>query len=126
VSDVFEKLRSAYAITLGDRLMPGVGSYGVGAVAVVHPDEGTALAWVEECSEDLESLERGPAEIIPVGDPWQFMRRAAGEGLAGIEGAETELLSLNGPRGVSIPKSTERTRPMGASTMGESIRSRSG
>ena len=90
MTDQFDKLRNAYAITLGDRLMPGAGVYGVGAITAVMPDEATARAWLEEFAEDLASLDRGPAAITPVGDPWKFMRRAAGEGLAGIEGAKND------------------------------------
>lgn len=87
----FDKLRDGYAITLGDRLMPGAGAYGVGAIAPVMPDKVSAQAWLAEFAEDIASLKRGSADFIPVGDPWKFMRRAAGEGLAGIEGANGEL-----------------------------------
>ncbi len=87
----FDRLRDAYAITLGERLMPGAGVYGVGAIAPVMPDKVSAQAWLDEFAEDIASLDRGSADIIPVGDPWKFMRRAAGEGLAGIEGANGEL-----------------------------------
>ena len=86
----FDRLANAYAITLGDRLMPVVGAYGAGAVVAVMPDEESARAWLDEFAEDLDSLERGPAGIVPVRDSWLFMRRAAGEGLAGIEGANQE------------------------------------
>ncbi len=81
----FSRLASAYAITLGDRLLPGAGTYGVGAVASVLPDEASARAWINEVNDDIASLNRGIAGFVPVGDPWKFMRRAAGEGLAGIE-----------------------------------------
>jgi hypothetical protein len=90
MTDQFDKLRNAYAITLGERLMPGAGSYGVGAITVVMPDKQAARAWLDEFANDLASLDRGPADVVPVGDPWKFMRRAAGEGLAGIEGANAE------------------------------------
>ena len=86
----FNRLSSAYALTLGDRLLPGAGVYGVGAVASVMPDEASARAWINEFAADLAALGRGVADIVPVGDPWKFMRRAAGEGLAGIEGANQE------------------------------------
>lgn len=81
----FDRLSSSYAITLGERLLPGAGAYGIGAVASVMPTESSARAWIDEAADDLASLNRGPAGIVPVGDPWKFMRRAAGEGLAGIE-----------------------------------------
>jgi hypothetical protein len=90
MSDQFDKLRAAYSITVGNDLLPGAGGYGVGAVALVMPDEPSALAWIEENINDLTSLERGPAGIIEVGDPWRFMRRAAREGLAGIESPNKE------------------------------------
>jgi hypothetical protein len=86
----FSRLSNAYAITLGDRLLPGVGRYGLGAVVPVMPDEASARAWVNQFADDLVNLNRGVADIIKVGNPWKFMRRAAGEGLAGIEGANTE------------------------------------
>jgi hypothetical protein len=89
----FDRLSNAYAITLGDRLMPGAGVYGVGAVTPVMPDEVSARAWIAEFADDLATLDRGAADIVPVGDPWKFMRRAAGEGLAGIEGANRESFS---------------------------------
>ena len=63
MTDHFDKLRKAYAITLGDRLMPGAGIYGVGAITVVMPDEDTASAWLEEYAEELASLDRGPAAV---------------------------------------------------------------
>jgi hypothetical protein len=84
----FDRLSNAYAITLGDRLLPGAGAYGVGAIACVMPDESSAQAWVAAVAEDLATLGRGEAGVLRVGDPWKFMRRAAGEGLAGIEGAQ--------------------------------------
>ncbi len=83
----FTRLSNAYAITLGSRLLPGAGAYGVGAVASVMPDESRARAWLNEVADQLATLDRGVADIVRVGDPWKFMRRAAGEGLAGIEGA---------------------------------------
>ncbi len=86
----FSRLSSAYAITLGDRLLPGAGAYGVGAVASVMQDEAGARAWINEFADDLAALDRGVADVVPVGEPWKFMRRAAGEGLAGIEGANLE------------------------------------
>src|SRR5687767_8275083 len=93
MSGHFDRLRNAYAITLGDRLMPGAGIYGVGAITAVMPDENSASAWLEEFADDLASLDRGPASITRVGDPWKFMRRAAGEGLAGIEGANKDTFA---------------------------------
>ena len=90
MSGPFGRLRTAYAITLGNRLIPGTGVYGVGAVAPVMPNETSAQSWLDEFAEDLASLDRGPAGVVPVGDPWKFMRRAAGEGLAGIEGANRD------------------------------------
>ena len=81
-----ERLSSAYALVLGDRLLPGAGAYGVGAVASVMPDEGSARAWLAQVADHLATLGRGAADVVRVGDPWKFMRRAAGEGLAGIEG----------------------------------------
>ena len=89
----FSRLAAAYAITLGDRLFPGAGAYGVGAVVPVMPDEASARAWVADVAEDIASLNLGVAGITPVGDPWKFMRRAASEGLAGIEGAIRERFS---------------------------------
>lgn len=83
----FERLSSAYAITVGGRLLPGAGGYGMGAVAPVAPNERAAQKFIEEQKEPLQELGRGAPDIVPVGDPWQFMRRAASEGLAGIEGA---------------------------------------
>lgn len=84
----FEALKSAYTITVGDLLLPAQGGYGIGAVAAVMPDEKRALLWVAEYADDLTSLDRGSPSVIRVGDPWKFMRRAASEGLVGIEGAD--------------------------------------
>ena len=78
-----DKLRDAYAVTLGEVLLAGIGSYTVGGVAFVAPDEVSASAWIEQHQDDLGSLERGEAGLVRVGDPWRFMRRAAREGLAG-------------------------------------------
>ena len=85
-----EKLRNAFAITYGNRLAPGVGAYGVGGVAIVMPDKPSAQAWLDNFNENLAKMDHEAASIIPVGDPWNFMRRASGEGLAGIEGANKE------------------------------------
>ena len=74
--------------------MPGAGQYGIGAVTSVMPDEASARAWIAEFANDLDSLERGSTGIIQVGDPWKFMRRAAKEGLAGIEGANRDSFTL--------------------------------
>ena len=90
MTDHFEKLRNAYAITVGGNLFAGGGVYPAGAVAAVMPDEFGARAWLDKFAADLDSLGHGPADIISVGDPWKFMRRAAGEGLAGIEGADSD------------------------------------
>lgn len=87
----FDILANAYSFTIGDRLLPGIGAYGVGTIAVVMPDEEGALALLDAISNKMyEQYNRKP-NIIPVGDPFKFMRRAAGEGLAGIESADHEL-----------------------------------
>jgi hypothetical protein len=91
MTEIFEKLSKAWAITLGDALLPAGGAYPVGAIAAVMPDEASARRWIDEMSEALASLGRGPAGVTPVGDPWTFMRRAATEGLAGIEGVLVDL-----------------------------------
>lgn len=91
MSKPFDRLKNASAITLGGSLMPGAGAYGVGAVACVMPNQADANAWIKDQAEGLLSLDQGPAGVIAVGDPWTFMRRAAGEGLAGIEGANAEV-----------------------------------
>ena len=82
----FSRLNHAYAITVGSRLLPGVGAYGLGAVAVVMPDEESANALLVSVSDEIDELGFGDAGILPVRDAWTFMRRAAGEGLVGIEG----------------------------------------
>ena len=81
----FEKLRSAFAITVGGRLLPGAGGYSLGAITVAIAGESSAHAWLEQMAGVVASLGQGPAEVLPVGDPWKFMRRAAGEGIAGIQ-----------------------------------------
>lgn len=86
----FIRLNHAYAITVGTRLLPGVGQYGLGAVAVVMPDEDSALSFLESMSDEIDELGLGEAGLQPVSDAWAFMRRAAGEGLVGIEGATSD------------------------------------
>ena len=81
----FEKLRSAYAITIGGSLLPGAGGYSLGAITVAIAGESNARAWIEQMAGVLASLGQGSAGVLPVGDPWKFMRRAAGEGIAGIQ-----------------------------------------
>jgi len=93
MTDAFERLRKAYAIEVGDRLLAGVGLNSLGAVAVVMPDATSAHAWIAEFEEDLIAGDQGSPKAIEVGDPWRFMRRAAGEGFAGIEGAKSEAFS---------------------------------
>ncbi len=88
MNDHFDRLQGAYAITLGKALLAGIGDYRVGAVACVAPDSGSGHAFLEENADALASRDRGQPGLIRVGDPWQFMRRAAGEGLAGIEGTD--------------------------------------
>lgn len=83
----FIRLNHAYAITVGERLLPVSGTYGLGAVAVVMPDAYSASAFIDSVYDDIRSLNSGDAGIVPVRNAWEFMRRAAGEGLVGIEGA---------------------------------------
>jgi len=86
----FERLRNSYALTAGDLLVPGVGGYSLGAMATVLPSEESALEFIETHREVIEGLEQGSPKCITVDDPWMFMRRAAGEGLAGIQCADQE------------------------------------
>ena len=86
----FERLRNSFALTVGDILVPGAGGYSVGAVGTVLPSETSALHFVESNREDLEGLKRGTPGIVPINDPWKFMRRAGGEGMAGIQSADAD------------------------------------
>ena len=86
----FEKLHQSYALTVGNWLVPGNSLYSAGAVAVVFPTEQSARIFIEENLEDLEDLKMGTPGLLMLGDPWKFMRRAAGEGLAGIQSADAE------------------------------------
>lgn len=90
MQDFFDFLANAYTITIGDRLLPTVGKYRVGAVAVIAPDEEDALQIKEQVFDGVLKAYQIEPTILRVGDPFQFMRRAAGEGLAGIENAYYE------------------------------------
>jgi hypothetical protein len=86
----FERLHHSFALIAGNSLVPGASSYSVGAVATVFPNEEFARKFIEENREDLEGLGIGNPGFFPVEDPWKFMRRAAGEGLAGIQSADAD------------------------------------
>lgn len=83
--DTFEKLKKTFVLTAGDRLVPGASCYKVGAIACVLSTEEFAQDFLKANDEDLRTLGMGDPEFIPVGDPWALMRRAAGEGLAGLQ-----------------------------------------
>jgi len=87
----FQKLSDSFVILANDRVFPRIGQYGLGAVAVVLPDEQLGRSFIAEHGEGIASLGLGVPRLGAVGDPWQFMRRAAGEGLAGIEGPNLEV-----------------------------------
>src|SRR5262245_21477978 len=91
MATAFDRLRSAYGIAVGNSLLPGAGTYTVGAIALVLPDEASANKWVRDNREAIESLGRGGPAIVRVDDPWQFMRRAAGDGLAAIESPDDAM-----------------------------------
>lgn len=86
----FERLYHSFALTAGNSLVPGASGYSVGAVATVFPTEEFAQKFIEENWEDLEGLKMGDPGVCAVEDPWKFMRRAAGEGLAGIQSADAD------------------------------------
>lgn len=76
----FQTLTRAYAVSGPDRLMPIISAYRLGAVAVVLSSrrEGEQLiaanasGWIDE------------PRLVEVGDPLNFMRQAAAEGLCGF------------------------------------------
>src|SRR5215467_3601602 len=51
-----DRLRKAYAITVGGKLLAGAGSYRVGAVAVVMPDEFSATARRSDAKRAAENV----------------------------------------------------------------------
>lgn len=87
----FDFLANAYTIAIGDRLLSIIGKYRIGAVAVIVPDEEEAIKFVEQIFDAVLGQYHVEPTILRVGDPFTFMRRAAGEGLAGIESADPEL-----------------------------------
>jgi hypothetical protein len=88
--DTFERLKKSFVLTAGGQLVPGASYYKVGAIACVLPTEAFALDFLKANDEDLRTLGIGEPEFIPVGDPWALMRRAAGEGLAGLQCVDPE------------------------------------
>jgi hypothetical protein len=90
----FDFLSSCYTFVIGDRLLPALGSYGIGTVATFMPDAESAQAVLNAHSAELIAQYNRTPSVLLVGNPMQFMRRAAGEGLAGIEAASRELINL--------------------------------
>lgn len=86
----FDWLRNSLALAAGDRLVPGISSYREGAVATLVPTEKLGWDFIQQNGEGIEGLGQGPPKLVEVGDPWEFMRRAAGEGLAGFVSASPE------------------------------------
>ena len=74
-------------LTAGDSLLPVVGEYGIGASAVVFPNQKSGLTFIDDHRADLqgEELRFGDLDLLKVQKPLKLMRRAAGEGLAGIQ-----------------------------------------
>lgn len=87
--DGFEALENAFVLTADGRPHPVIASSPIGASAVVLESESSANEHLQGWREDLELAGRGTAGLERVGDPWQFMRRAAGEGLGSIVNADT-------------------------------------
>ena len=87
----FEKLSRGYVITAGGRLVMGIGRNTFGAIASVLSDEVSGQAFLDRFRSQIELLNLGVPILEPVGDPWKLMHRAAGEGLAGIECANTQI-----------------------------------
>jgi len=80
----FDELTNGFAATAGGHLVPGAAGYPVGAVATVLSSEDEARRFIDLHGEGIATLGLGEVGYEPVGDPWKFMRLAAGEGLAGI------------------------------------------
>lgn len=89
--NIFEKLATSYVIAVGDQLLKWAGGYPIGAVASVLPDKETGLKFIDDYRADLKSEGLEDPHLLSVGDPFRLMRRAAGEGLAGIEGARIDI-----------------------------------
>jgi len=77
-------------IEVGDRLLMGAGRYYLGAIASVLPDIETGIKYINDHRAGIETLNFGEPHLLAVEDPWKLMRRAAGEGLAGITGLRTD------------------------------------
>ena len=74
---LFDELKSAFAATAGDQLVPGAAGYSLGAVATVLSSEDEARRFIELHGESVETLGLGEIGYEPVVDPWCFMRRTA-------------------------------------------------
>ncbi len=84
VTHPFDELKNSFVLTVGDRILPGAAGFKMGAVAAVVSTESLARTIIEQQAEDILTLGLGQPGFQPVGDPWEFMRCAAAEGLAGI------------------------------------------
>ena len=86
----FSRLNTSYVLTVGESLMPAATTYSEGAVAILFPTVKFATQFIEANRDDIESLGMGTPGYSKVDDPWKLMRRAAGEGLAGLQSADQE------------------------------------
>lgn len=88
MNDRFDQLARSFVITSGGNPLPGASAQiNLGAVAVVAPNERSGNAFIEHISQDLPDK---VLDLVPVGDPWEFMRRACLEGICAIQEASDE------------------------------------
>jgi hypothetical protein len=78
-------LSESWIIEVGGRLLPTLNGYRLGFVGAVLRRRDQADAFVAEQGDDLREQYAGDVRVLPAGDPWQLMRRAAGEGLCGFQ-----------------------------------------
>jgi len=82
--NIFDSLSQGYAAIGNGRIIPGRSDYSPGAVGVVLPNKDSAEKFLEDNAETFSISGFDNLKIEPIESPWNFMRRAAGEGLCGL------------------------------------------
>jgi len=82
-NDEFKALSEGFALCGEEGLVPGASAYKLGAVGSILLSEEAGLRFIEDNRDAIKNVS-GEVHLEKVGNPWPFIRKAAGEGLCGL------------------------------------------
>lgn len=82
-NNIFEQFEEGYVLAHSMGIVPIVSNFPDGACALVFKSKNEGLNFLDQIRENLESTFQD-LHLEPVQDPFQLMRRVAGQGMCGL------------------------------------------